>query len=257
MSRGTLMIAVAALVVAVVGVVLPFVMTSDDGGADDTRIAALESRVNELQSRPSGSGVRIAYVEIEGKQADGSYSGAFSVFLEATADLRAAGQRIANEITALNNDVATSTISQQEYQQRMLALQAELKDAQIDVDLGTLDRMIASDAFANVRSELEQLREQARPVSEEAKNLVSLANTGIIDPTEFQTRYATVETLFQQLDQLVTNVASMKIVEAAGKIANQYGYDLVIREENVIIYRNAATITDITDLVKSEIATYL
>jgi Skp family chaperone for outer membrane proteins len=40
-------------------------------------------------------------------------------------------------------------------------------------------------------------------------------------------------------------------------VATAYGYDLVILKKDVIVYRNAATITDITDLVKSEIQTYL
>jgi len=66
-----------------------------------------------------------------------------------------------------------------------------------------------------------------------------------------------VKAAFTQLDQLLTQAATSKIVKAAEKIAVENGYDLVLRAKNVIIYRNTAKLVDITDLVKHELATYL
>jgi Skp family chaperone for outer membrane proteins len=117
--------------------------------------------------------------------------------------------------------------------------------------------MIASTGFSDIRSDLERLKEEAQPVIDEMKKLVSTVRVGIIDPQEFQNRFNQVKAAFTQLDQLLTQAATLKIVTAAEKIAVENGYDLVLRSKNVIIYRNTAKFVDITDLVKHELATYL
>ena len=117
--------------------------------------------------------------------------------------------------------------------------------------------MIASSHFADLRSDLITLREQAQPLIDEVNNLVSTIRVGAIDTTEFQYRLSQLNTLFTQFDGYVTQAATAKLVQATEKIANQYGYDLVIRKKDIIMYRNAATIDDITDLVKAEIQGYL
>ena len=62
---------------------------------------------------------------------------------------------------------------------------------------------------------------------------------------------------FDQFDGYVTSAATTKLVQATNQVANEYGYDLVIRKKDVIMYRNPATINDITELVKAEIKDYL
>ncbi|MCK4598422.1 OmpH family outer membrane protein, partial [Candidatus Bipolaricaulota bacterium] len=136
-------------------------------------------------------------------------------------------------------------------------LQVELLQAQLNIDIGTIDRMIASPGFSDIRNDLERLREEAQPVIDEMKKLVSTVRVGIIDPQEFQNRFNQVKAAFTQLDQLLTQAATSKIVKAAEKIAVENGYDLVLRAKNVIIYRNTAKLVDITDLVKHELAAYL
>jgi Skp family chaperone for outer membrane proteins len=79
----------------------------------------------------------------------------------------------------------------------------------------------------------------------------------VIDTTEFQNRYTQVKNAFTQLDELLTQAATAKIVQAANKVAIEKGYDLVLRTKNVIVYRNTAKMTDITDLVKNELSGYL
>jgi len=96
-------------------------------------------------------------------------------------------------------------------------------------------------------------------VVDEMKNLVSTVRVGVIDidTTEFQNRYTQVKNAFTQLDQLLTQAATAKIVQAANNVAVDQGYDLVPRTKNVIVYRNIAKLTDITDLVKRELSGYM
>ena len=91
---------------------------------------------------------------------------------------------------------------------------------------------------------------------DEVDRLEAIIRVGVINPQEFESRYTQVQNAFTQLDQALTQIATTKIVEAAHKIAQSNGYDLVLQSKNVIIYGDARTITDITDLVRYEISLY-
>ena len=245
MSRSVWFVAGLAVLLALGALILQFAVPSG-GGVDKAAFDALQKKVDDLQTQ--GGGLHIAYLDAED---------AFTVFLNAVSDLR---QRIAdkqNEIAQLQQEFVNSTISKDDYQKQLDELQAELLDAQLAVDIGTIDKMIASDGFSDLRSDLQHLREEAQPLIDEVKDLVSTAKMGVIDQLEFESRYNQVKNAFTQLDQLLTQAATVKIIQAAEKIAVQNGYDLVLRKKNVIVYRNAATLVDITDSVKSEISSYL
>jgi len=250
MSRNGVIVAVCALVVAVVAVVLPFVLPSGDG-AGSSAVDALQARIEELESQAgSSSELRVAYIDIEDS---------FQVFLMAVADLRSRAQEITQEMTQVYTDYAASLVSQEEYQQKMMELQAELLDAQITIDVTTIQLMIDSDHFSDIRSDLEVYQEQASDVSDAAKDLVSNVRTGVMSTTEYQNRYNLIEDAFNDIDQVLTSAATYKIVQAAQDIAQEVGYDLVLRKEDVIVFPQNGTVTvpDITETVKLEIETYL
>ncbi len=117
--------------------------------------------------------------------------------------------------------------------------------------------MIAAPGFSDIRSQLERIREEAQPIVDEMKNLATTARVGVLNAQEFQNRYDQVKTAFGQLDQLLTQAALVKIEQATQKVAVQNGYDLVLQKKNVMVYQNTARLTDITDLVKRELASYL
>ena len=248
MSRSVPYVAGLALLLAVGAIILQFALPPE-GSSDDGRIVALEGQVASLQAQQAmGGGLRVAYLDAEQ---------AFKVFIEATADLRERVTEKASEINDLQNEYAASTISREEYQQRASELQAEFLDAQLTLDISTLERMIASDDFADLRSELVQWQERAELLSTEVKNLVSMAKMGVVDATEYQSRYTSAQNAFTQFDQGLTQVATVKIVQVARSIAVARGFDMVLRKENVLIYQNQATLIDITDEVKTKITGYL
>ena len=246
MSRNTLIVAGLALVLAIGALVLQFALPSS-GGGDSSDLQALQDEVNQLK-QSGGQSLRVAYMDAES---------AFNVFVLAVGDLRQQITDKTDEITSLNNDYAQGTVAQDDYQRQLAQLQAELLDARVTVASGTLARMIASDHFSDLRSQLVSLREQAQPLVDEVNNLVSTIRVGAIDMTEYQNRYQTLSALFEQFDGYVTSAATTKLVQATEKIANQYGYDLVIRKKDVVMYQNPAVIDNITDLVKAEIQDYL
>jgi len=246
MSRNILIVAVIALILGAGALILQFALPSG-GGANEATVKALEGRVEDLETK-STSPLKIAYINAED---------AFTVFTDAVQDLRQKAVDKQSEKVQLQQQYLASAISKEEYETRLTELETELLQAQLNIDIGTIDRMIASTGFSDIRNDLERLREEAQPIIDEMKKLVSTVRVGIIDPQEFQNRYNQVQTAFTQLDQLLTQAATSKIVQAAEKIAVENGYDLVLRSKNVIIYRNTAKLINITDLVKHELAAYL
>jgi len=246
MSRNTLFIAGLALLLAVGALVLQFVLPSEGGGASDAELSALRNDVAELRQQGS---LRIAYARTEQ---------AFSnVFLNAVSDMRQRATDKAAEITELANQLRESTISREDYDVQLMGLKAEFLDAQFAVQVAMIDKMIAADGFADIRGDLTNVKEQMQPVIDEMKNLLSTARIGVIDSTEFDGRYSQLEAMYQQLDQLLVQAATAKVVQAAKEVALEKGYDLVLNYKNVLVYWNAASIADITDLVEAKLATYL
>jgi len=247
MSRNTLVVAGLALILAIGALVLQFALPSG-GGVAGSDLDAIQADITQLKQASASQSMKLAYMDAED---------AFTVFILAVGDLR---QQIADkngEITALKNEYAQGIIARDDYDRRYYELNAELLDARVTTASGTLDRMIASDEFSNLRSQLISLREEAQPLVDEVNNLVSTIRVGAIDATEFLNRHAALLAMFEQFDGYVTSAATAKLVQATEKVANEYGYDIVVRKKDVIMYRNPATIDDITELVKAEIEGYL
>jgi chromosome segregation ATPase len=210
-------------------------------------ITSLEAQFAALEANPA-TALKVAYINAED---------AFAVFTGAVSNLRQRAIDKQGEIVKLQQQYMASTISKDDFDSQNNRLQVELLQAQLNIDLGTIDKMIASTGFSDMKSDLQRLKDEAQPVVDEMKNLVSTVRVGVIDTTEFQNRYTQVKNAFTQLDQLLTQAATAKIVQAANNVAIDQGYDLVLRTKNVIVYRNTAKLTDITELVKAEIASYL
>lgn len=247
MSRSTLVVAGLALILAIGALVLQFVLPSE-GGGEPVDLDSIRADIRQLQQADSASSLKVAYMDAED---------AFTVFVLAVNDLRQQISDATSAIAELQSEATQGLISETEYQRQYMVLLAEQLDARITTAAGTLDRMIASDEFSDLRSTLVTLRTEGQPLIDEINELVSTITVGAIDPTDFQVRYQSFVKMFEQFDGYVTSAATTKLVQATEKVANEYGYDLVIRKKDVVMYRNAATIDDITDLVKAEIADYL
>ena len=247
MSRNILVVAGLALILAIGALVLQFVLPSG-GGIGNSDLDAIRADITQLKQTGASQSMKLAYMDAED---------AFTVFILAVGDLRQQITDKNNEMNDLKNEYAQGIIARDDYERRIYELNAELLDARITTAAGTLDRMIASSEFSDLRSTLITLREEAQPLIDEVNNLVSTIRVGAIDATEFQNRYAALSTMFEQFDGYITSAATTKLVQAAEKVANEYGYDIVVRKKDVIMYRNPATIDDITDLVKAEIEGYL
>ena len=248
MSRNTLVIAGLALILAIGAVVLQFVLPAGDGGSSSVDLDAIRADITQLKQTSSSQSLRIAYMDAEE---------AFKVFVLAVGDLRQQIEDKSVEITALQSEYAQGAITLEDYERNYYVLNAEMLDARMSTAAGTLDRMIASDEFSDLRSALITLREEGQPLINAINDLVSTIRVGAIDSTEFLNRLNTFTPAFEQFDGYVTSAATQKLVQATEKVAREQGFDLVIRKKDVIMYRNDLTVSDITETVKAEIADYL
>ena len=248
MSKGSITIAIIALIVAVVAIVLQFAVPSSTA-VSKSDFTALKTQVANLQKQVNAAKpLKIAYLNAED---------AFSVFTNAVKDLRQKALAKQRDIVQLQQEFMQSKISKSAYQTKYQQLEVELLQAQLNIDIGVINKMIAAPGFSDMQSDLQRLKDQTQPIVDEMNKLVQTVQTGVVDPQEFQNRYTEVKNAYSQLDQLLTQAATSKIVEAANKVAVDNGYDLVLRAKNVIIYRNTARLTDITDPVKHILTTYL
>jgi Skp family chaperone for outer membrane proteins len=241
MSRNTLLIAGLALLLALGALILQFALPSG-GGVGDSEFSALQDEVATLRQQGA---LRIAYVRVED---------VFAVFTDVVSDMRQRASDKAAEIVQLQQQFVQSTISREDYEQELIGLRAEFLDAQFAVQVTMIDTMIASAGFADIRGELTALKEEAQPIIDEMKNLLSTARIGVIDSAEFEGRYTQLENAYSQLDQLLVGAATVKVVAAAKEIALRRGFDVVLNNKNVLVYSDPASIVDITDLVKAELA---
>ncbi|MBC7344006.1 MAG: OmpH family outer membrane protein [Clostridia bacterium] len=110
--------------------------------------------------------------------------------------------------------------------------------------------MIASPGFANLRADLQNLRDQAKPLADQVESLVEQAQDGILDYTTFFNQIEQLQATFQEVDQLLTQVAAAKILEISQQVASEQGYDLVLRTKDVVMYRAPAVVIDLTPEVE-------
>jgi len=201
----------------------------------EARVASLEGQVG--QAAPGGE-LRLAYVDAEGLF--------IRVFLpQVEAERQAMAEKQA-QLQELQRRFLQGELTQEEYQQQAARTQVEILQAQLQVNLTMLDKMIASPGFADFRSELQAIQAQAQSLEASFQQLASQVEVAILDMQDFLSDLQQLQLAFQQLDQLLTQAAAAKIVQVAQAVGREGGYDLVLRKKDVVIYYNPALIVDIS-----------
>ncbi|MCS7240731.1 MAG: OmpH family outer membrane protein [Candidatus Bipolaricaulota bacterium] len=216
-----------------------------DLGALQARVQSLEGKVAALPSTSGGTSLKIAVVDAETLFT--------RVFLPQVAAERNALQAKAQAIQDLQSKYAQGQIKQDAYQQQYAKLQAEYLQAQVQVNMSMLNKMIASPGFTSLRTDLQNLKDQAKPLADQVETLVKQAQVTIIDYTTFFNQLQQLQTAFQQVDQLLTQVAAVKILEISQQVAQEQGYDIVFRTKDVVMYQRAPAVTDLSAEVEKRL----
>ncbi|MEN3011054.1 MAG: OmpH family outer membrane protein [Candidatus Bipolaricaulaceae bacterium] len=215
-----------------------------DLGALQARVQTLEGRVANLPVAAAAA-LKIGVVDAENLFT--------TVFLPQVAAERSALQAKAQAIQDLQARYAQGQIKADAYQQQYAKLQAEYLQGQVRVNMAMLDKMIASPGFANLRADLQVLRDQAKPLADQVDALVKQAQVTILNVTDFLAQVQQLQAAFQQVDQLLTQVAAVKILEISQQVAMELGYDIVLRTKDVVMYQRAPAVANLTPEVEKRL----
>jgi len=207
----------------------------------EARLQKIERLLEEL--RKSIEALQAAQVRIAVVDAEGLF---VRVFLPQVEAERRALQAKAQALQELQAKYAQGQIQAEAYQREYAKLAAEYLQAQVQVNMSMLEKMIASPGFANLRADLQSLREQAKPLADQVQNLVKQAQVVVLDYNAFSNQLQQLQAAFQQIDQLLTQVAAVKILEISQKLAQEKGFDIVLRTKDVVMYLRSPTVSDLT-----------
>ena len=210
-----------------------------------SKLDQLEKSLEELKKRIP----KIGYV---------NRNDAFSVFPQAVEEERKEMDELENQIQQLNTKANKGEVSESKYKREMDLLQAKHLKARIDVDLALLDKMITSEGFTGISERLRELKTQTEPMQDTMTSLIEEIEGSAVSPQKVTNTLNQVgNQQFKQLDNILTNLAQLKITETAQRIARENNYDLIMEMQNVILYRDEVNIDNITDEVKARLKTEL
>jgi len=241
-----IVVAVLALVLAAGALVVQFVVPAKGDGASSAEVEALRAQVAAMKS--GGTGLKVGFVNVDT---------AGKVFLDDVSDITQRLTAKQQELSDLNAKYAAGTIKQDAYQKQQLILTAEGLNASVSAQAAILDRMIAAQKFADIRTDLQTVRAQVDEFLNTGKNLEAAVKGGATSSTEIQLWVSQLQTATTKIEGIVSQAFAVKIQQAAQKVAIARGFDLILVQKNVAAYANPAVVTDITEFVKAEIADYL
>lgn len=222
-------------------------VVSNQGG----KISSLERKIEEFLN--SEGNMQVAPLKIGYVNA----TEVFNVFTEAVAEEREQAQAKNEELTQLREKAIQGEITVTEFNRQSDILQAEKLRAQLKIDLAMVEKMIDAPGFESISDRLKQLKSQVDPIMTELNGVLENMRDGSAAPEEAQKTIDQINSQYQQLDDLLTQLIETKIFQITNREANNQGYDLVFRQENVILYRNSGKVDDLTedtkDVLRSEI----
>ena len=207
----------------------------------------LNSKISELS--PDGqagvSALKIGYVNA---------TEAFTVFTEAVSKERESAQQKDEELRQLREKAIQGEISESQYRKQADILQAEKLKAQLEIDMAMVKTMRSAPGFESVSDQLNNLSNQVQPIMEELNSTLKNMREGSAVPEEVNNTLSQINSQYQQLDDLLTKLIESKIFQIANVRANEAGYDLVLRQENVVLYGNQDTVDNLTEMTKNALS---
>jgi len=175
---------------------------------------------------------------------------AFTVFTNAVEEERERAKEKNEELVGLREKVLKGEISESKYKRERDILQAEKLKAQLEIDVAMLDKMLQSEGFQSISDRLFNLKDQVTPITNELDKVLDEIRQGTAVPEEVSQKLSQIHSQYEQLDDLLTRLIESKIFQITNQRAQEEGYDIVLRQENVVLYRNSDRVDDLTEMTK-------
>jgi len=208
----------------------------------DSNIRELSEATNEdLNLGLPGMDLKIGFVNAQE---------AFTVFTNAVEEERERAKEKNEELVGLREKVLKGEISESKYKRERDILQAEKLKAQLEIDVAMLDKMLQSEGFQSISDRLFNLKDQVTPITNELDKVLDEIRQGTAVPEEVSQKLSQIHSQYEQLDGLLTRLIESKIFQITNQRAQEEGYDIVLRQENVVLYRNSDRVDDLTEMTK-------
>jgi len=175
---------------------------------------------------------------------------AFDVFSEAVVEEREKVNQLDEKLRQLEEDLTGGELPQEEFNLRYSVARADKLRAQLEIDLAMMEKMKGAKGFTDIEEQLNDLRGEADPLKTNLEGIKKDLEDNVIQPQEATSKISQIYDQFQQLDELLTRVIEGKIIRVASDLAQEKGYDVVLRQENVVIYGKKEPVKDLTEEIK-------
>lgn len=210
----------------------------------EEQVSNLQSEVNAIKSG-EGDGsedqLKIGYVSV---------TEAFKVFTDAVQKERDKVTKLKDQLLDLRTRALQGEINEEEYKQQNDILQAERLRAQFEIELAMIEEMMNAGGFTSLTEKLRELRDQVRPTVDQLEKMLLNMRENSAIPEEVSQILTQANSQYEQLDSLLSNLIQSKIVQVTNERAKQLGYDLVLREQNVVLASNRESIDNLTESTK-------
>jgi len=247
---------------------------SDRVGALDTRLETITTQVSELASQVSGLQARLAELESAMEALRSEIASLRAAPGPGAVQTQSAGPKVAYvDLSGLLNEIfepvsqavaiknqdlqdlrdrhEAGEIDDVTYQKEALKLEVELLAVPLHWDLSLIRKMASSPEFSDLKENLEELMDKVQPLENELDALRQTAEQG--DFQNFLAKYQQLNSVFQQLDQLLSQVVTAMLTEVTRDIAQAQGYALVLRKQDAL-YLDESQLDDLSPQVKERLS---
>lgn len=178
---------------------------------------------------------------------------AVAVFQEVVKEEREEAQQVQQDFLNLQKDFQEDKISKSEFNMQNDVMRAKIMQARIEVYLGMVNEMLEVEGFEKIADRLEKLNQQVKPTLKKLKKLEEGIPKGEVPPQKVTGTLKRAQNQLQQFEEVVMELIRQRIYFIAGEIADEAGYDLLLKQGNIIFREKEGEVKDITSQVKEKI----
>lgn len=176
-----------------------------------------------------------------------------TAFQEIVSEERNQANQVQQDYLDLQKKYNKGEIGKSQFNIKQDVLRAKLIKTRIMVYYGMIEEMIRAPGFQDIAEKLREVEKQVDPTLSKLNNLVDGIPKGEVSPQNVTKNLEQGQKQLQQFENLVMNLIRQRIFSIAGNLAKDRGYDLVLKQGNIIFRKEEGEIKDITSAVKERV----
>jgi len=176
-----------------------------------------------------------------------------TAFQEVVSEERNEAHQIQQDYLDLQEKYQKDEIGKSKFNMQNDVMRAKLIRTRIDVYQGMIDEMIRAQGFKDIADRLKEVKKQVEPTLKKLSDLVEGIPKGEISPQKVTETLQQGQEQLQQFESLVMDLIRQRIFAIAGNLTDDSGYDLLLKQGNIIYRKEEGQIENITSQVKEKV----